>query len=63
MLPNPNMPVLHFEEAEIVAKDLERCWIGLTGLDSIPSIETLTDVVQRVQRKAREVLADRDGAL
>lgn len=52
-------PVLSYEEAEKVAQDLSRVWLGLTGAAQLPSTETLTDLVQRVQRKAREVVASR----
>lgn len=52
-------PVLSYDEAEKVAEDLGRVWLGLTGASQVPSTETLTDLVQRVQRKAREVVASR----
>jgi hypothetical protein len=55
------VPKLTFDEAEQVARDLERGWLGLTNADQVPSIEALTDIVQRVLRKAREVVEGREG--
>lgn len=53
---------LKFEEAELVAQDLQRVWQGLTGLNDIPPVETLGDLVQRTLRKAREIIAAREEA-
>jgi hypothetical protein len=50
---------LTYDEAEQVAQDLARVWPGMTGSDIVPTHEALTDVVQRVQRKAREIIAER----
>lgn len=52
-------PQLTYDEAEQVAADLARVWPGLTGLSITPPIEALTDLVQRVLRKEREVIAAR----
>lgn len=60
-LPHNEIPKLTFTEAEAVARDLERGWPGLTNADQVPSIEALTDIVQRVLRKAREVVLEREG--
>lgn len=62
MPPNTSLPVLRFDEAETVAADLARVWTSLTGITEIPQAETLTDLVQRVQRKAREVIAGREDS-
>lgn len=51
---------LTYGEAEQVAHDLARVWPGMTGSDVVPTHEALTDVVQRVQRKAREIIAERE---
>lgn len=63
MTRRPDAPAhLSYTEAEIVATDLARVWTGLTGSQQVPTVETLTDLVQRVQRKAREVVAGREDA-
>jgi len=51
--------ILTYEEAELVAADLARGWLGLTGATTVPKIETLADLVQRVIRKADEVVLER----
>lgn len=51
---------LTFEEAEIVAEDLARAWESITGSHVTPPIETLADIVQRVQRRAAEIIDGRD---
>lgn len=56
------LPVLTYDEAEAVAIDLARVWAGITGIGTVPSTETLADLVQRVQRKAREQIAARENA-
>lgn len=53
---------LTFEEAEVIAKDLQGVWRGLTGLTEVPQLETLGDLVQRVMRKARLIATERDAA-
>ena len=47
------------DEEQSVAADLARCWTGLTGSNYVPSAEALVDLVQRVQRKARQVVTSR----
>lgn len=51
---------LTYQEAEKVAADLARGWTGLTGATATPKVETLADLVQRVIRKASEVVAARE---
>lgn len=53
-------PQLTYDEAEQVAADLARVWPGLTGLSITPPIEALTDLVQRVLRKEREIIKARE---
>lgn len=58
-MPQAAPSILTYDEAEKVAADLVRGWTGLTGSTEIPSIETLADLVQRVIRKADEVVSER----
>lgn len=60
---DPAPSILTYEEAELVAADLARGWSGLTGATTVPKIETLTDLVQRVIRKADEVVSERGEPL
>lgn len=55
----PRTP-LTYDEAERIALDLARVWPGMTGQASAPSIEALTDLVQRVLRKEREIIKGRE---
>ena len=47
---------LSFEEAETVAADLARVWVGITGLSEVPKVENIADLLQRGLRKSREVI-------
>lgn len=51
---------LTFEEAEAVAADLARVWPGMTGISAVPKVELLADLVQRTNRKSREIIAARE---
>ena len=53
---------LTYSEAEAVAADLARGWQGITGAATTPPLEALTDLVQRVMRKAADVVDAREGA-
>ncbi|WP_260927434.1 hypothetical protein [Novosphingobium sp. 9] len=51
---------LTFEEAEAVAADLARVWPGMTGIAAVPKVEMLADLVQRTNRKSREIIVARE---
>jgi hypothetical protein len=57
-----SIPRLTVAEECLVAADLARCWVGLTGSQQLPPSEALIDLVQRVQRKSRQVIAERAAA-
>ena len=53
---------LSFDEAELVAADILRVWTGMTGLTEAPKAENVADMVQRMLRKSREIIAERPEA-
>lgn len=61
MADEPNSLHLTYEEAERVAADLSRVWVGMTGLCETPKVECIADVVQRALRGARTVIAERNA--
>ena len=54
----PRSP-LSFDEAEQVAITLIARWQGITGQAAPPSIEQVTDLVQRALREAAVVMSER----
>jgi hypothetical protein len=54
----PTSP-LTYAEAEQVAEAILARWTGITGLSAAPSIEQVTDLVQRVLRETAVVVAER----
>lgn len=61
MADEPNSLHLTYEEAERVAADLSRVWVGMTGLCETPQPDRVVDVVQRALRGARGEIAARPG--
>lgn len=61
MLEAPKSP-LSYDEAERVAAAILPRWAGITGLSVAPSIEQITDLVQRAMREAAVVIAERGGS-
>lgn len=55
----PRSP-LSFDEAEQVAITLIARWHGITGQASAPSLEQVTDLVQRTLREAAVVISERE---
>ena len=51
---------LTYKEAEHAAEYLSRMWEGVCGTEQ-PNPEALADIVQITLRKAREIVAGREG--
>lgn len=58
---HPTTP-LSYDEAERVAAAILPRWTGITGQGAVPSLEQVTDLVQRAMREAAVVIAERPVA-
>lgn len=56
----PTTP-LSYDEAQVIATGLVGRWQGITGQSAAPSIEQVTDLVQRVLRDTAVLISERSG--
>ncbi len=61
MIGAPKSPIT-YSEAEAIAERLPRAWHAITGQDTAPAPEQLTDLVQWIGRNISGAIADREAS-